>query len=92
MLPLSSNLQEAVQPKGIRDDTTCIVVDIQPPEKPNPPQPPPKKSGKKVFKSIFRKITSESSSNTERDYDEPDVVEELFEEGSASLSDRFVSC
>nr|XP_016434722.1 PREDICTED: probable protein phosphatase 2C 12 isoform X1 [Nicotiana tabacum] len=84
----SQIVKEAVQPKGIRDDTTCIVVDIQPPEKPNPPQPPPKKSGKKVFKSIFRKITSESSSNTERDYDEPDVVEELFEEGSASLSDR----
>ncbi|XP_049414721.1 probable protein phosphatase 2C 12 [Solanum stenotomum] len=81
-------VKEAVQPKGIRDDTTCIVVDIQPLEKPNPPQPPPKKSGKKVFKSIFRKKTSESCSNTERDYDEPDVVEELFEEGSASLSDR----
>ncbi|WMV37560.1 hypothetical protein MTR67_030945 [Solanum verrucosum] len=58
-------VKEAVQPKGIRDDTTCIVVDIQPLEKPNPPQPPPKK-----------------------DYVEPDVVEELFEEGSASLSDR----
>lgn len=64
------------------------MVDIQPLEKPNPPQAPPKKSGKKVFKSIFRKKTSESCSNTERDYDEPDVVEELFEEGSASLSDR----
>ncbi|XP_004242956.1 probable protein phosphatase 2C 12 isoform X1 [Solanum lycopersicum] len=84
----SQIVKEAVQPKGIRDDTTCIVVDIQPLEKPNPPQAPPKKSGKKVFKSIFRKKTSESCSNTERDYDEPDVVEELFEEGSASLSDR----
>ncbi|XP_015081155.1 probable protein phosphatase 2C 12 isoform X1 [Solanum pennellii] len=84
----SQIVKEAVQPKGIRDDTTCIVVDIQPLEKPNPPQAPPKKSGKKVFKSIFRKKTSESCSNTERDYDEPDVVEELFEEGSALLSDR----
>ncbi|XP_059292118.1 probable protein phosphatase 2C 12 isoform X1 [Lycium ferocissimum] len=84
----SQIVKEAVQPKGIRDDTTCIVVDIQPSEKPNPPQPPPKKSGKKVFKSIFRKKASESSSNPEKDYDEPDVVEELFEEGSASLSDR----
>ncbi|KAK4342513.1 hypothetical protein RND71_038329 [Anisodus tanguticus] len=91
MLPdaaASQIVKEAVQPKGIRDDTTCIVVDVQPSEKANPPQPPPKKSGKKVFKSIFRKKAYESSSNAERDYDEPDVVEELFEEGSASLSDR----
>ncbi|MCE2055730.1 hypothetical protein HAX54_043309 [Datura stramonium] len=84
----SQIVKEAVQPKGIRDDTTCIVVDILPSEKPNPPQPPPKKSGKKVFKSIFRKKISESSSNTEKDCDETKVVEELFEEGSASLSDR----
>lgn len=84
-----SNLQEAVQPKGIRDDTTCIVIDIQLPEKVNPPPPPPKRSGKGVFKSMFRKRTSESSSNIQKDFCEPDVVEELFEEGSASLSDRF---
>lgn len=84
-------MQEAVQPKGIRDDTTCIVVDIHPPEKPIPP-PPPKKSGKGVFKSMFRKRTSASSSDIQKDFCEPDVVEELFEEGSASLSDRFVTC
>ncbi|KAK4352072.1 hypothetical protein RND71_027590 [Anisodus tanguticus] len=84
----SQIVKEAVQPKGIRDDTTCIVIDIQLPEKPNPPAPPPKKSGKGVFKSMFRKKTSESSSNIQKDFCEPDVVEELFEEGSASLSDR----
>lgn len=83
-----SGLQEAVQPKGIRDDTTCIVIDIHLPEKENPPAPPPKKSGKGVFKSMFRKKTSESSSNIQKDFCEPDVVEELFEEGSALLSDR----
>lgn len=89
-LDSSSNLQDAVQPKGIRDDTTCIVVDIQLPEKSNPPPPPPpKRSGKGVFKCMFRKKTSESSSNIQKDFCEPDVVEELFEEGSASLSDRF---
>ncbi|KAL3340487.1 hypothetical protein AABB24_028895 [Solanum stoloniferum] len=85
----SQIVKDAVQPKGIRDDTTCIVVDIQLPEKSNlPPPPPPKRSGKGVFKSMFRKKTSESSSNIQKDFCEPDVVEELFEEGSASLSDR----
>ncbi|KAH0657048.1 hypothetical protein KY285_031930 [Solanum tuberosum] len=73
--------------RGMSPDAAACQI-VKPLEKPNPPQPPPKKSGKKAFKSIFRKKTSESCSNTERDYDEPDVVEELFEEGSASLSDR----
>lgn len=84
----SQIVKEAVQVKGLRDDTTCIVVDIQPPEKPNPPLPPPKKQVKGVFKSMFRKKPSESSSHTGKEFSEPDVVEELFEEGSASLSER----
>lgn len=75
--------------KGLRDDTTCIVIDIQPPEK-VPPLPPPKKHSKGVFKSMFKKKPSESSSQTEKEFNEPDVVEELFEEGSALLSERFV--
>lgn len=88
----SEIVKEAVQLKGLRDDTTCIVVDIKPPEKPDPPKPPPKKQGKGVFKSMFRKKTSESSSQVDKEeYFEPDVVEELFEEGSASLSERLDS-
>ncbi|KAK3039406.1 hypothetical protein RJ639_027655, partial [Escallonia herrerae] len=85
---VKSHLQEAVQVKGLRDDTTCIVVDIQPPEKTNPPLPPSKKPGKGVFKSMFRKKSSESSSQVDKEYCEPDVVEELIEEGSAMLSER----
>ncbi|KAK2992269.1 hypothetical protein RJ640_020262, partial [Escallonia rubra] len=84
----SQIVKEAVQVKGLRDDTTCIVVDIQPPEKTNPPLPPPKKPGKGVFKSMFRKKSSESSSQVDKEYCEPDVVEELIEEGSAMLSER----
>jgi hypothetical protein len=83
-------LQEAVQVKGLRDDTTCIVIDIVPPEKPAAPLPPPKKLGRGVFKSMFRKRSPESSSQIDKEYLEPDVVEELFEEGSAMLSERFV--
>lgn len=84
-------MQEAVQFKGLRDDTTCIVIDILPQEKPPAPLPPPKKPGKGVFKSMFRKKPTESSSNAEKEYVEPDVVEELFEEGSAMLSERCVA-
>lgn len=75
--------------KGLRDDTTCIVVDLFQMEKNQPPMPPPKKQGKGVFKSMFKKKSSESSSLPEKDYLEPDVVEEMFEEGSAMLSERF---
>ncbi|GMI96741.1 hypothetical protein like AT1G47380 [Hibiscus trionum] len=81
-------VKEAVQSKGLRDDTTCIVVDILPPEKPAAPLPPPKKPGKGMFKSMFRKKNSGSSSHDKEEYMEPDVVEELFEEGSAMLSER----
>ncbi|KAL3514499.1 hypothetical protein ACH5RR_027216 [Cinchona calisaya] len=87
----SQIVKEAVEVKGLRDDTTCIVLDLQPPEKPSPPMPQPKKQGKGVFKSMFRKKPSESSSNTEKEFSEPDLVEELFEEGSASLSERLDS-
>ncbi|KAK4481504.1 hypothetical protein RD792_012404 [Penstemon davidsonii] len=88
----SQIVKEAVQVKGLRDDTTCIVVDIQPPEKPEPPKPPPKKQGKGVFKSMFRKKPSESSSQVDNEeFSEPDMVEELFEEGSASLCERLDS-
>ena len=79
-----------MQAKGLRDDTTCIVIDILPQEKPPAPLPPPKKQGKGVFKSMFRKKSSESTSCMEKEYVEPDVVEELYEEGSAMLSERFV--
>ena len=83
--------QAAVGKKGIRDDTTCIVVDILPSEKPAASVPPPKKQGKGMLKSMFKRKSSDSSSNIEKEYAEPDVVEELFEEGSAMLSERFDS-
>lgn len=83
-------LQEAVYTKGLRDDTTCIVVDILPPEKLAPPVPPPKKSGKGMFKSIFRKQSCKSSSHSCTGHVEPDVLEEMFEDGSAVLAQRSV--
>ncbi|XP_024972629.1 probable protein phosphatase 2C 12 [Cynara cardunculus var. scolymus] len=83
-------VKEAVQPKGLRDDTTCMVVDILPTDKTNPPVPQPKKMTKGVFKVkfIFKKKSSGSTSNMDDEYLEPDVVEEMVEEGSALLSER----
>ncbi|CAJ1972678.1 unnamed protein product [Sphenostylis stenocarpa] len=82
-------VKEAVQAKGLRDDTTCIVVDILHQEKPPVSAPQTKKPVKGMLKSMFRKKSSESSSNNDKEYIEPDVVEELYEEGSAMLSERF---
>ncbi|KAG4147149.1 hypothetical protein ERO13_D05G204800v2 [Gossypium hirsutum] len=84
-------VKEAVHTKGLRDDTTCIVVDILPLEKPSAPLPPPKKAVKGKLKAMFRKKHSEASSQSDKEYMEPDVVEELFEEGSAMLSERFAT-
>ncbi|XP_027332268.1 probable protein phosphatase 2C 12 [Abrus precatorius] len=84
-------VKEAVQAKGLRDDTTCIVVDILPQEKPPVSVPQPKKPVKGMLKSMFRKKSSESSSNIDKECLEPDVVEELYEEGSAMLSERLDS-
>ncbi|KAF5817678.1 putative protein-serine/threonine phosphatase [Helianthus annuus] len=80
-------VKEAVLPKGLRDDTTCMVVDILPAEKINPPVPQPKKKGVFKVKAMFRKKSTESTSQIE-EYLVPDVVEELVEEGSAMLSER----
>lgn len=87
--PVSFYLQEALQAKGLRDDTTCIVVDILPQEKPPVSVPLQKKPVKVMLKSMFRKKSSESSSYMDKEYLEPDVVVELHEEGSAMLSERF---
>ncbi|XP_009413632.2 probable protein phosphatase 2C 12 [Musa acuminata AAA Group] len=81
-------IKEAVQLKGLRDDTTCIVVDILPPEKISPSFPAFKRPGKGVFKNMFRRRSSESSLFSDRDYSEADMVEEIFEDGSPILAQR----
>ncbi|KAJ3676994.1 hypothetical protein LUZ60_002718 [Juncus effusus] len=88
-------VQEAVQVKGLRDDTTCIVVDLLPQEKPSPARPAIKKQGKGVFKNLFgrkssaKKAVSVAADHREvREVSEPDLVEEMFEDGSAMLSAR----
>ncbi|CAL5204666.1 unnamed protein product [Lathyrus oleraceus] len=82
-------VKESLQAKGLRDDTTCIVVDILPQEKPHTSAPTQKRPVKGMLKAIFRKKSSEPSSYIEKEYIEPDMVRELYEEGSAMLSERF---
>jgi integrin-linked kinase-associated serine/threonine phosphatase 2C len=62
------------------------VIDILPPEKlaPNPP----KRQGKIAFNNMFRKKSPYVPFKTDSEYAEPDVVEEIFEDGSAMLSKR----
>lgn len=80
-------VKEAVSSKGLKDDTTCIVVDILPPEKLSPPI---KKHGKGGIIALFRRRPSDELSEEQTDNGcfEPDVVEELYEEGSAMLAQR----
>ncbi|XP_004501576.2 probable protein phosphatase 2C 12 isoform X2 [Cicer arietinum] len=80
-------VKESLQAKGLRDDTTCIVVDILPQEKPPTSVPTLKRPVKGMLKAIFRKKSSQSP-YIEKEYVEPDIVQELYEEGSAMLSER----
>ncbi|WOL02789.1 putative protein phosphatase 2C 12 [Canna indica] len=81
-------VKEAVQIKGLRDDTTCIVVDVLPQEKISPPFPPFKRPGKSVFRNMFHRRSSQLSLFSDRDYSEADMVEEIFEDGSPFLAQR----
>lgn len=83
-------MQEAVHLMGLRDDTTCIVVDVLPPEKLTPPVPPSKRQGMGIFKFMFRRKSCETSTHSDRELSEADLVEEIFEDGSAKLAQRYV--
>ncbi|KAF3339560.1 putative protein phosphatase 2C 3 [Carex littledalei] len=81
-------VKEALRTRGLKDDTTCIVVDIIPPDRSvKPPQPPPKKMNK--FKSfILGKRSKEPANKLAKKLSSVGIVEELFEEGSAMLAER----
>jgi serine/threonine protein phosphatase PrpC len=79
-------VKEALRTRGLKDDTTCLVVDIIPPDYSAPPSPPPKKQNK--LKAFFFKKKSRDSSNKLRKLSAVNIVEELFEEGSAMLAER----
>ncbi|XP_031130765.1 probable protein phosphatase 2C 5 [Ipomoea triloba] len=77
-------VKEALRSRGLKDDTTCLVVDIIPYDRPALPPTPIKKQS--LFSSlIFGRKSHNSRSNK---LSAVGVVEELFEEGSAMLAER----
>ncbi|KAL3510737.1 hypothetical protein ACH5RR_030138 [Cinchona calisaya] len=80
-------VKEALRTRGLKDDTTCIVVDIIPPDNTVQPSSPPKKQNK--FRAFFfRKKSRDLSSKLSKKLSTVGIVEELFEEGSAMLAER----
>ena len=76
------DIQEAIKVQGLRDDTTCLVVDIVPPGKASRSFAPAVRKQMMVMKFLRR-----TRSKNGNDDDAP--MEELFDENSAALSDRY---
>ncbi|XP_039032352.1 probable protein phosphatase 2C 5 [Hibiscus syriacus] len=80
-------VKEALRSRGLKDDTTCLVVDIIPSDVPVLPSTPMKKQN--VLSSLlFGKRSLNSTNKTTSKLSAVGVVEELFEEGSAMLAER----
>ncbi|KAI3410714.1 PPM-type phosphatase domain-containing protein [Psidium guajava] len=80
-------VKEALRTRGLKDDTTCIVVDIIPPDNSIQLAPPPKKQNK-LTALLFRSKSKGSASKLSKKLSAVGIVEELFEEGSAMLAER----
>ncbi|XWS22476.1 hypothetical protein CRYUN_Cryun29cG0038400 [Craigia yunnanensis] len=80
-------VKEALRTRGLKDDTTCIVVDIIPPDNSVQPLPSPKKQNK-LIALLFRKRSHDSANKLSKKLSAVGIVEELFEEGSAMLAER----
>lgn len=80
-------VKEALRSRGLKDDTTCLVVDIIPSDHPVP-APTPRKKQNVISSFIFGKKAQDSMNKTSNKLAAVGVVEELFEEGSAMLAER----
>ncbi|KAF1880315.1 hypothetical protein Lal_00048951 [Lupinus albus] len=79
--------KEALRSRGLKDDTTCLVVDIIPSDYPVIPTIPRKKYNM-LISLLFRKKSQNSSNKASNKLSAVGVVEELFEGGSAVLTER----
>ena len=75
--------------RGLKDDTTCLVVDIIPSDQPVLP-PTPRKKQNVLSSFLFGNISQNFTNKTTNKLSAVGVVEELFEEGSAMLAERFI--
>ncbi|KAK2997097.1 hypothetical protein RJ639_026189 [Escallonia herrerae] len=80
-------VKEALRSRGLKDDTTCLVVDIIPYDHPVLPSTPRKKQNL-LSSLIFGKRYHNSKNKTTNKLSAVGSVEELFEEGSAMLAER----
>jgi len=85
------SMQQALKTSGLKDDTTCVVVDIIPSDHLTSPQLSPKKNQNKL-KSLFRRRSHSSVGKLGGKSASIGSVEELFEEGSAMLEERYACC
>ncbi|KAI8539066.1 hypothetical protein RHMOL_Rhmol09G0152600 [Rhododendron molle] len=83
-------VKEALRTRGLKDDTTCIVVDLIPPDNSIQPLPTPKKQNK-LRALFFRKKSHDSANKLSKKLSAVGIVEEIFEEGSAMLAERLGS-
>lgn len=83
-------VKEALRTRGLKDDTTCIVVDIIPPDNSIQPLPSAKKQNK-LRALFFRKKSFDSANKLSKKLSAVGTVEEIFEEGSAMLAERLGS-
>ncbi|XP_073038662.1 probable protein phosphatase 2C 5 isoform X2 [Primulina eburnea] len=79
-------VKEALRSRGLKDDTTCLVVDIIPHDQPVLPLTPKKKQNL-LSSLVFRKRSQSSMKGTSKPAS-VGAVEQLFEEGSAMLAER----
>ncbi|KAK9139264.1 hypothetical protein Scep_008945 [Stephania cephalantha] len=79
-------VKEALRSRGLKDDTTCLVVDIIPSEHFVVPPTPTKKPN--IITSLFGKKVLNSVNKSTNKLSSVGAVEELFEEGSAMLAER----
>lgn len=81
--------QEALRSRGLKDDTTCLVVDIIPSDLPVI-SPTPRKKHNFLTSLLFGKKFGNSTNKATSKLSAVGVVEELFEEGSAMLAERYI--
>uniref|UniRef100_A0A1D1XWM4 protein-serine/threonine phosphatase n=1 Tax=Anthurium amnicola TaxID=1678845 RepID=A0A1D1XWM4_9ARAE len=80
-------VKEALRTTGLKDDTTCVVVDIIPSDHSIVP-PTPKKPQINLRSLIFWRRSQSSVNKLTNKLSSVGAVEELFEEGSAMLAER----
>ncbi|XP_020210158.1 probable protein phosphatase 2C 5 isoform X2 [Cajanus cajan] len=80
-------VKEALRSRGLKDDTTCLVVDIIPSDHPVLPTIPRKKHNM-LSSLLFGKKSQNTTNKGTNKLSAVGVVEELFEEGSAMLTER----